>query len=179
MRQKVSLGLSKFWLAYCQSKVRTYWLDGKTPGYLERPLDMHKDPRYQAFIRKRGLSRYRGVFPDTEGSFHPAIRRKRGLSRYWGIDVAIRCTKAIGGTGNSYFRQLSPGKTPQKLSLGHHWRCILYVLWYCGGICHQVFTFIQIGCGHTMSRILLAELQNFSVLPWRPHLRFYISTWDI
>ena len=54
-----------------------------------------------------------------------------------------------------------------------------YVLWYCGGICHQVFTFIQIGCGHTVSRILLAELQKFSVLPWRPNLRFYISTWDI
>ena len=26
MRQKVSLGVSKFWYAYCQSLVRTYWL---------------------------------------------------------------------------------------------------------------------------------------------------------
>ena len=25
-----------------------------------------------------------------------------------------------------------------------------YVLWCCGGICHEVLTFIQIGCGHTV-----------------------------
>ena len=25
-----------------------------------------------------------------------------------------------------------------------------YVLWCCGGICHQVLTFFQIGCGHTV-----------------------------
>ena len=25
-----------------------------------------------------------------------------------------------------------------------------YVLWCCGRICHQVLTFIQIGCGHTV-----------------------------
>ena len=25
-----------------------------------------------------------------------------------------------------------------------------YVLWCCGGIYHQVLTFIQIGCGHTV-----------------------------
>ena len=27
-----------------------------------------------------------------------------------------------------------------------------YVLWCCGGICHQVLTFFQIGCGHTVIR---------------------------
>ena len=27
-----------------------------------------------------------------------------------------------------------------------------YVLWCCGGICHEVLTFIQIGCGHTVYR---------------------------
>ena len=26
-----------------------------------------------------------------------------------------------------------------------------YVLWCCGGICHQVLTFVQIGCGHTVT----------------------------
>ena len=25
-----------------------------------------------------------------------------------------------------------------------------YVLWCCGGICHQVLIFFQIGCGHTV-----------------------------
>ena len=25
-----------------------------------------------------------------------------------------------------------------------------YVLWCCGGICHEVLTFFQIGCGHTV-----------------------------
>ena len=25
-----------------------------------------------------------------------------------------------------------------------------YVLWCCGGICHQLLTFFQIGCGHTV-----------------------------
>ena len=28
-----------------------------------------------------------------------------------------------------------------------------YVLWCCGGICHQVLTFFQIGCGHTVWEI--------------------------
>ena len=26
----------------------------------------------------------------------------------------------------------------------------MYVLWCCGGICHQVFTFVKIGSGHTV-----------------------------
>ena len=26
-----------------------------------------------------------------------------------------------------------------------------YVLWCCGGICHEVLTFFQIGCGHTVA----------------------------
>ena len=26
-----------------------------------------------------------------------------------------------------------------------------YVFWCCGGICHEVLTFFQIGCGHTVS----------------------------
>ena len=29
-----------------------------------------------------------------------------------------------------------------------------YVLWCCGGICHEVLTFIQIGCGHTVGWFL-------------------------
>ena len=27
-----------------------------------------------------------------------------------------------------------------------------YVLWCCGGICHQLLTFFQIGSGHTVSK---------------------------
>ena len=32
-----------------------------------------------------------------------------------------------------------------------------YVLWCCGGICHQPDTFIKIGCGHTVCKDLLKE----------------------
>ena len=38
-----------------------------------------------------------------------------------------------------------------------------YVLWCSGGICHQVLTFIQIGCGHTEQcyiSIGLLQIQN-------------------
>ena len=35
------------------------------------------------------------------------------------------------------------------------------VLWCCGGICHEVLTFIQIGCGHTVS---LLGWQPFSLI---------------
>ena len=34
-----------------------------------------------------------------------------------------------------------------------------YVLWCCGGICHEVLPFIQIGCGHTV----IFELQNHNL----------------
>ena len=34
-----------------------------------------------------------------------------------------------------------------------------YVLWCCGGICHQLLTFFQIGCGHTVWGKL--AIQNF------------------
>ena len=37
-----------------------------------------------------------------------------------------------------------------------------YVLWCCGGICHQVLTFIQIGCGHTVAYdISYKEMRRF------------------
>ena len=41
-----------------------------------------------------------------------------------------------------------------------------YVLWCCGGICHELLTFIQIGCGHTVicfiSRILISTRGKYS-----------------
>ena len=39
-----------------------------------------------------------------------------------------------------------------------------YVLWCCGGISHQVLTFIQIGCGHTVFCRFPGN-SYFSVLP--------------
>ena len=36
-----------------------------------------------------------------------------------------------------------------------------YVLWCCGGICHKVLTFIQIGCGHTVTESLVLSWFNF------------------
>ena len=30
-----------------------------------------------------------------------------------------------------------------------------YVLWCCGGICHQPDTFIKVGCGHTVCQVLV------------------------
>ena len=50
-----------------------------------------------------------------------------------------------------------------------------YVLWCCGGICHEVLTFIQIGCGHTVinSQLILfwnqrekLDGQRFGKTPW-------------
>ena len=38
-----------------------------------------------------------------------------------------------------------------------------YVLWCCGGICHEALTFIQIGCGHTVLNII--NLHVFSKRP--------------
>ena len=32
-----------------------------------------------------------------------------------------------------------------------------YVLWCCGGICHQLLTFFQIGCGHTVIKEVLGS----------------------
>ena len=36
-----------------------------------------------------------------------------------------------------------------------------YVLWCCGCICHEVLTFIQIGCGHTVGYQLIFFLLYF------------------
>ena len=36
-----------------------------------------------------------------------------------------------------------------------------YVLWCCGGICHEVLTFFQIGCGHTVCLSLTRKLHQF------------------
>ena len=42
-----------------------------------------------------------------------------------------------------------------------------YVLWYCGGICHQPDTFIQIGFGHTVPKLKDFKSSNCSVsAPW-------------
>ena len=34
-----------------------------------------------------------------------------------------------------------------------------YVLWCCGGICHQFLTFFQIGCGHTVCALRIMFLE--------------------
>ena len=39
-----------------------------------------------------------------------------------------------------------------------------YVLWCYGSVCHQPFTFIQIGCGHTVVYVVLVMLCLFSRL---------------
>ena len=65
-----------------------------------------------------------------------------------------------------------------------------YVLWCCGGICHQLLTFFQIGCGHTVSTILMVKdlpLNNFDRpgctiqdqgnLFGKLHWSGYIKTW--
>ena len=37
-----------------------------------------------------------------------------------------------------------------------------YVLWCCGGICHEVLTFFQIGCGHTVCNRQFKYSNNIS-----------------
>ena len=50
------------------------------------------------------------------------------------------------------------------------------VLWCCGGICHQLLTFFQIGCGHTVNYFLNGmsfrswTKNNFSKGSWRSTL---------
>ena len=39
-----------------------------------------------------------------------------------------------------------------------------YVLWCCSGICHEVLTFFQIGCGHTVVLELLLRRIRFKYL---------------
>ena len=42
----------------------------------------------------------------------------------------------------------------------------MYVLWYCSIICQELFTFIQIGCGHTVI-MYLGNVQKFDyVIYW-------------
>ena len=36
-----------------------------------------------------------------------------------------------------------------------------YVLWCCGGICHQLLTFFKIGCGHTVPFLLWTFISLF------------------
>ena len=36
-----------------------------------------------------------------------------------------------------------------------------YVIWCCGGICHELLTFIQIGWGHTVYAFIQKILQNW------------------
>ena len=46
-----------------------------------------------------------------------------------------------------------------------------YVLWCCGGICHQVLTFFKIGCGHTVIKS--------SHLKGPDHLDLVVYFWQV
>ena len=39
-----------------------------------------------------------------------------------------------------------------------------HVLWCCGGICHELLTFIQIGCGHTVEHLILYLKIQFDLI---------------
>ena len=62
-----------------------------------------------------------------------------------------------------------------------------YVLWCCGGICHQPDTFDKIGCGHTVKEVLFFELlqsgsckirfQNLKTAIDTKHLTWNWLTW--
>ena len=48
-----------------------------------------------------------------------------------------------------------------------------YVLWCCGGICHQLLTFFQIDCGHTVGNALsLNDPTEVSNYRWRCQLSY-------
>ena len=45
-----------------------------------------------------------------------------------------------------------------------------YVIWCCGSICHRLFTFIQIGSGHTVNvftQIMMFSLKKLTTWEWK------------
>ena len=57
-----------------------------------------------------------------------------------------------------------------------------YVLWCCGSICHQLFTFIQIGCGHTklkchVLKYVCKKINVFFDLPSRNFFLNFFVNW--
>ena len=55
-----------------------------------------------------------------------------------------------------------------------------YVLWCCGSICHEVLTFIQVGCGHTVLKHITLKY-NIGQEFWKEHSHFRLwcfQTWS-
>ena len=44
-----------------------------------------------------------------------------------------------------------------------------YVLWCCGGVCHQPDTFIKVGCGHTV------RLAHYQIPSYQSEARLFIA----
>ena len=64
------------------------------------------------------------------------IHRRPGISIDWNPTFQTSLHKKRLKGGISIYADFGP---------------LRYVLWCCGGICHEVLTFFQIGCGHTVA----------------------------